>query len=270
MREDEGLTLEDLSQDVYLFGRVKLTQIHWLGVSFLVGLLLASLPLPAALRLVCLALPPAATAWFLHVDGPVWARRALGFLRRRRVPRGPLDTPEARIFAETATPLCDLGGGRFAAGSEVQLPPFGLEGEEGIVRRLDAWTALLNAAAAHGVQVDVFAARMPFADPDALRAAAGGLDAEGTLGEFARRRLRHFARRAAQGGYDTRVVVRLVTVAPSPQDAWLRFRACEAAFAGYGLEWEWASGAYLHALSREWADPGEALRRMAAGLDAGA
>ena len=271
----------------------------------LAGMLLAAVPVPLPARLVLLALPLAATAAFLNADGPVWARRWREYRERARRRERGLFAPDSEAIGETVTPLCDLGAGRYLAAAELTLPPFHLAGADERARRTAGWAALLNAAAAHAVQVDVFTAHGPLADAGALLAgggagtggregggsqgavdavaapgpesgltatadgpAHGGADAAAAdamtppLRALGGERARHFARRAAEAGYDTRVVVRLVAGAQDAADAWQRFRACEAALASGGAAWEWVAGGYLLALSQEWMDPGAAVRRM--------
>lgn len=262
MADEEG-RLEDLSQDVHLFGNVRLTQIHWLILGALAGFALAAVPAPSALRLVLLAAPLAATVVFLQLDGPVWARRYLAYLRRPRETAG-LWAPHADALARAATPLCDLGAG-FAAAAEIDPQPFRLAERVERERRASAWAALFNAAAAQSVQVDVFTSHGPVSDvhalpgPDALEPGVP----PGLRG-VARERLRLWIREAAASGYETRIVVRLVTGARDAGQAWQRFQACRAAFlgAGGGLAWEWVAGSFLWSWSLEWADPGATTRRM--------
>ena len=306
MDDGQNSGLEDLSQDVYLFGRVRLRHVFWLAPAALAGLLLAAAPLPLPARLVLLALPLAATAAFLNADGPVWARRWREYRERARRREHGLFVPDAEAIGETVTPLCDLGGGRYLAAAELTLPPFHLAGTDERARRTAGWAALSNTAAAHAVQVDVFTAHGPMADAGALLAGGGawtggregggvhgGAGASGdperepaatadgpargagpsadamttALRAVGAERARHFARRAAEAGYDTRVVVRLVAGAQDAADAWQRFRACEVALASAGAAWEWVAGGYLLALSQEWMDPGAAVRRMVARVE---
>lgn len=262
MADEEG-RLEDLSQDVHLFGNVKLTQIHWLILGALAGFALAAVPVPSALRLVLLAAPLAATVAFLQLDGPVWARRYLAYARRPRE-TSRLEAPHADAFARAATPLCDLGAG-FSAAAEIHPQPFRLADGRERDRRRSAWAALFNAAAAQAVQVDVFASHGPAVSacslpgPDSL-----GPDVSPGLREVARERLRGWIRDAATSGYETRIVVRLTTGARDAGQAWQRFQACRAAFlgGGGGLSWEWVAGSFLWSWSLEWADPGATTRRM--------
>jgi hypothetical protein len=266
--DETELTLEDLSQDVYLFGRVRLSQVGWLGLAVLAGLLLmAGVPVPwLSARLLALALPVAVTAWWLHVDGPVWFRRWMAY-RRRRASKDLPAMDDVRLLAETVTPLCDLGQGRFLAAAEVVFPPFALTSESERLRRTAAWASLLNACVAHGVQADIFTHHGPWRDPEPFVAAQSRRDLPALRG-LAAARVRHFAREAAASSYEVVVVVRLATTADEASDAWQRFRACEAAFQGGGARWDWLSGAYLHELSVEWADPGGSLRRFVAGMEA--
>ena len=90
---DSGL--EDLSQDVYLFGRVRLRHVFWLAPAAMAGMLLAAAPLPLPARLVLLALPLAGTAAFLNADGPVWARRWREYRERAQRREHGLFVPDA-------------------------------------------------------------------------------------------------------------------------------------------------------------------------------
>lgn len=261
--DDEQGRLEDLSQDVHLFGNIRLTQIHWLVLGALLGFVLAASPVAPVLRLVFLALPLVATILFLQLDGPVWVRRYAAY-RRRGSPQARVDAPHAQAFAQAATPLCDLGVG-FSAAAEVHAPPFRLADAGERERRRAAWTALFNAAAAQGVQVDVFTSHGPVGDIRALPGADTPMaDVMPGLRDIARERLSHWIRDAAMGGYETRIVVRLTTGVQDAGQAWQRFQACATAFsgAGGGLAWEWVAGSYLWTWSMEWMDPGAATRRL--------
>lgn len=265
-QDDWGL--EDLNQDVHLIGDVTLRQFPWLLLSALGGAALAALPVPWPLaQLVLFLVPPALTLAYFQVGGPVWAARIRAYRARglgvRRGRPYPVPAPAAGILRETVSPLADLGGGRWTAAAVIEPPPYELADPDERGRRIAAWAAMLNAAAAHTVQVDVYAAHHPDADWAALLAAADAAPgAPERLRRMASMRLRHFAAVAAAQGYRPVVVVRLSAGAPTALDAWQRFRACEAAMQGAGLAWSWASGAWLWSEALAWADPGAAVRRM--------
>ncbi|MDI3297591.1 MAG: hypothetical protein QJR08_00305 [Bacillota bacterium] len=267
MDQQDDWGLEDLSQDVHLIFNVKLTQFPWLIIAAFAGLILADLPVPGLFRILLFLIPPATTVAYLSADGPMWARRILDYRRRPRRARGPAvaPAPGALVLSETVTPLADLGDGRFTAAAVIEPMPFALADADERARRIRAWAALLNAASAHEVQVDVYTSHHPDADWRSLAAAAAmpAGAASGELGRIARMRLRHFAGVAARDGYRPAVIIRLSAGARDAQDAWQRFRACEAAFSGSGIGWSWASGAWLWAQALELADPGAAVRRMA-------
>lgn len=266
VEERNRWALEDLSQDVYIWQKVKLVHIPWLGLAALAGLLLAaSLPLPwLLLRILLFWLPPVAVAAWINLDGPLMFRQWLTWRRRVRSPGGSgvLFAPGADALAVTATPLCELGHGTWLAAAIVQPPPYSLAGPPERAVRRRAWASLLNTAAAHGVQVDIFTGRHPWARPHPFVESLRVEEQEGALADLARWRLRHFTEEAVERGYETTLVVRLVTGARDAAEAWHLFRACQSAFVGTGMLWEWVSGAYLAELAYDWADPGAALRRF--------
>ena len=263
---DDGL--EDLSQDVYLFGRIRLLHLPWLLLSALAGLLLAAVPVPVPLRILALTLPVAATVGYLHVDGPTLLARMLAYRARLRRGAGAEPMPGAAAVAETVTPICEVGRGLFVGAGEVVPPPYHLAGPAERAQRESGWAAMLATAASRGVQVDAFLAHLPLADAAAALGGMGSAAAGGPLGELGAARARHFARRAAEDGYATRLVVRLACAAADPGEAWQSFRACAAALVSGGFAWEWLAGAYLWSLARAWGDPGAAVRRMAADVEA--
>lgn len=266
MEEREQWALEDLSHDVYVWQKVKLVHLPWFGLAFLAGLfLIAALPLPwLILRLVVFGLPPVGLAVWINLDGPRLFRQWWTWRRRVRAPgaSGVFFAPDAGAMAVTATPICDLGGNTWLAAAVVQAPPYALAGPQERAVRRRAWASLLNTAAAHGVQVDIFAGRHPWARAHPLLASVHVDEHDGPLADLARWRLRHFTEQAVERGYETTLVVRLVAGARDAAEAWHLFSACRSAFAGAGMSWEWVSGAYLAEMAYDWADPGAAIRRF--------
>lgn len=257
--------LEDLSHDVYIIGRVKITHTPWLILSFFGGIFLAALlPLPVVLKLVIIPLVPFMLGWWLHSDGPRFFRRWFTWKTRLRHKENHdvIYAPDAQELAVTATPICDLGNGRYMAAAMIQPPPFSLTDDAERQVRWRAWTQLLNTAAVNGVQVDVFVSRQPWSKMQPFLASMNPDKDDEKLMQLFRWRLRHFVEEARYRGYETTILIRFATGARNVSDAWYRIRACEAAFAGAGMRWEWVSGAYLAELSYDWADPGAAIRRL--------
>lgn len=265
MEDREQWSLEDLSHDVYIWQKVKLVHLPWFGLALVAGLFLtASLPIPwPIMRIVMFWIPPVAMAVWINLDGPRLFRQWWTWRRRIRVP----DTarvffaPDADAMAMTATPICELPNNTWMAAALVQAPPYTLAGPTDRATRRRAWASLLNTAAAHGVQVDIFAARNPWARAYPLLASVHLDEHDGPLAHLARWRVRHFTEQAVARGYETTLVVRLITGARDAAEAWHMFAACRSAFEGV-MSWEWISGAYLAELAYAWADPGAALRRF--------